>query len=87
MSGWSVYMLQCADATIYTGITNDLEQRLAAHQQGRAAKYTRARRPVELVYHESLADRSAALKREAEFKRLSRAEKLAIIGRPEDSRR
>jgi putative endonuclease len=69
----------CADNTLYTGITNDLEKRLAAHNAGTAAKYTRARGPVELVFVESCSDKSIALKREMEIKSLARAEKQALI--------
>ena len=60
---WWVYILRCADGTLYTGATNDLDRRLAAHNAGRGAKYTRARRPVALVYREAAADKSAALQR------------------------
>ncbi len=74
-----VYMLRCSDNTLYTGCTNDLERRVQTHNEGKGAKYTRSRRPVELVYHEIQPDRSAALRREAEMKRLSRKEKLALI--------
>jgi putative endonuclease len=76
---WLCYILCCADDTLYTGITNDLEKRLAAHNAGTASKYTRARGPVVLVFVESCADKSAALKREMEIKSLVRAEKLALI--------
>ena len=76
---WFCYLLRCADDTLYCGITNDLEKRLAAHNAGTASKYTRVRVPVELVYAESCADRSAASKREMEIKNLKRAEKLALI--------
>lgn len=76
---WLCYILCCADDTLYTGITNNLEKRLAAHNAGTAAKYTRARGPVELVFVESCADKSAALKREMEIKSLLRVEKLALI--------
>lgn len=76
---WVCYILRCADDTLYCGITNDLEKRLTAHNEGVAAKYTRARGPVELVLVESCADRSAALKREMTIKGLSRSEKLALI--------
>ena len=76
---WFCYLLRCADDTLYCGITNDLEKRLAAHNAGTASKYTRTRVPVELVYAESCADRSAASKREMEIKNLKRAEKLALI--------
>ena len=73
-----VYLLRCRDGSLYTGITNDLQRRLALHDTGRASAYTRSRRPLTLAYHESLPDRSAALKREAAIRRLSRAEKLAL---------
>jgi putative endonuclease len=76
-----VYVLRCADATLYTGATNDLVARLARHQAGKGARYTRARLPVELVYSERARDRSAALRREAQLKRLSRKEKLEVIAR------
>lgn len=76
---WFCYILRCADDTLYTGVTNDLEKRLAAHNAGLAAKYTRARGPVKLVLAEDYADRSAALKREMAIKNLTRAEKLALI--------
>ena len=75
-----VYILRCADESYYTGWTNDLTARLAAHNRGTAgAKYTRARRPVQLVYCEALPDKSAALKREAEIKKMSRAQKQNLI--------
>lgn len=78
---WVCYLLRCADDTLYCGITNDMEKRLAAHNAGTAAKYTRARGPVELVYTEDCADRSAASKREMAIKKLPRAEKLVIISK------
>ena len=73
-----VYMLACGDGTLYTGWTNDLRRRLAAHRAGRGAKYTRGRAPLRLVYAEACADRSAALRREAAIKSLPRAKKLAL---------
>ena len=79
MSGYVVYILRCGDGTLYTGCTNDLTRRLAAHSAGRGAKYTRARLPVALVYQEPAADRSQALRREAAIKALPRAQKLALI--------
>ena len=82
---WYVYMLRCGDDTLYTGCTNDMTRRLAAHQKGTGAKYTRSRLPVELVYQESLPDRSAALRREAAVKKLSRAQKLALVERGAES--
>ncbi len=77
---WVCYLLQCADNTLYCGITNDLDKRLAAHNAGEGAKYTRGRTPVKLLYHELCVDKSAALKRELEIKSLSRTEKLALCG-------
>jgi len=74
-----VYILQCADGTLYTGWTMDLERRLQAHNRGQGARYTRARRPVRLVYQEEQPTRSAAQKREAAIRRLSRADKLRLI--------
>jgi len=72
-------MLWCGDRSLYTGITNDLSRRLTRHLAGTASAYTRARRPVRLVYEEPQPDRSAALRREAALRRLSRAEKLALV--------
>ena len=77
---WQVYILRCADGTLYTGSTNDVEKRLAAHNAGRGAKYTRARRPCARVYVEEAADKGAALRREAAIKRLTRTQKLRLIG-------
>ena len=79
VSSWCVYILRCSDRTLYTGITTDLEKRLAAHRSGSASKYTRARLPVRLVYQESQLDRSRALRREAAIKKLSKSEKRALI--------
>ena len=73
------YMLRCADGTLYCGWTNDLEKRLAAHNSGAGAKYTRSRLPVELVYSESFATKQEAMSREFHIKRMTRAEKLALI--------
>ena len=75
---WTVYLLRCRDGSLYTGITNDLPQRVASHQSGKGSAYTRSRRPVALAYHEVARDRGSALKREAAIRRLSRAEKLAL---------
>jgi putative endonuclease len=75
-----VYMVECADKTLYTGWTTDVERRLKAHNAGRGAKYTRERSPVRLVYIEEVADRRAAMKRELEIKRMRRAKKLQLIG-------
>lgn len=78
--GWRVYIVRCRDGTLYTGVTNDLERRIAEHNRGAGCRYTRGRRPVRLRYRESLRDRSSALKREAGIKGLSRREKLVLIG-------
>ena len=79
---WFVYIVQCRDNTLYTGISTDPEARVAEHNTGQnAAKYTRARRPVSLLYTEPTASRSAALKREIAIKRLSRQAKLALISK------
>lgn len=72
---WVCYLLRCADDTFYCGITNDMEKRLAAHNAGEGAKYTRGRIPVDVVYCENCADKSAALKREIQIKRLPRSAK------------
>ena len=72
-SKWYVYILRCADQTLYTGITNRLQQRLRAHNAGKGAKYTKGRRPVHLLYWETCTDKSAALKREAAIKKMKRA--------------
>ena len=74
-----VYLLRCGDGTLYTGFTNDLARRLAVHNAGKGAKYTRGRRPVELVYWESFSNKSSALRREYAIKRLPRGQKLALI--------
>lgn len=78
-SSWSVYILRCADGTLYTGIAPDVEKRLQKHNEGKGAKYTRGRTPVELVYREELPDRSEASRREYQIKQLSRGEKLLLI--------
>lgn len=74
-----VYILRCADGTLYTGYTDDPERRARVHNAGKGARYTRSRLPVELVYREALGDKSAALRREREIKGLTRAQKLALI--------
>lgn len=74
-----VYLLRCADGSLYTGWTNDLERRLAAHAAGTASRYTRSRLPVALALAVPQADRSAALREEARIKRLTRPEKLALL--------
>ena len=75
-----VYVLECADGTLYTGYTTDLERRVAEHNAGEGAKYTRSRTPVRPVYHERFESRSAALSREYAIKQLTRAEKAHLVG-------
>jgi len=77
---WTLYIVRCRDGTLYTGITNDLERRLSMHDAGTGARYTRGRGPVQLVYREACADRSAASKREAQVKKLSLRGKRALVG-------
>ena len=77
---WVVYIVRCADDSLYTGITNNLDRRLKQHNAGTASRYTRSRLPVELVYQESQPDKSAALKRELAIKKLSRSAKEQLIG-------
>ena len=74
------YILSCADGTLYTGWTNDLDRRLAAHNAGRGGKYTRARLPVTLVYHETFGTKEEAMARDYAIKQLTRAQKLKLIG-------
>jgi putative endonuclease len=75
-----VYLLRCADGSLYCGWTTDVERRLAAHRSGTASRYTRTRLPVELAAVIPVAERSAALREEARVKRLTRAEKLRLVG-------
>jgi len=80
LTSWYIYIIRCKDRTLYTGITKDLERRVAAHNSDiGGAKYTRSRRPVELVYAESVASRSDALKRELQIKKMPRKKKFALI--------
>lgn len=78
---WFIYILRCADGSLYTGVTNDLDKRLAAHNAAKGAKYTVARLPVELVWSETASDRGVALRREYEIKQLPRIEKIHLISR------
>ena len=77
--GWTVYILECADRTFYTGITTDIHRRVAEHNNGVGAKYTRGRRPVVVAYTEASLNRSTASKREQYIKRLTRGAKLELI--------
>lgn len=76
-----VYILRCADDTLYTGWTTDLKNRIDTHNTGKGAKYTRGRTPVELIYFEEFEDKGEALKREAAIKKLPRHKKLILIGK------
>jgi putative endonuclease len=76
---WQVYILKCADGSLYTGITTDIEQRLTAHNAGKGAKYTRGRLPVKLLYAEPADNRATASQREAAIKKMNRAAKLRLI--------
>ena len=73
------YILKCSDGSLYTGWTNDLERRVKAHNAGKGAKYTKSRRPVELVYFEAFSTKQEAMRREWEIKQLSRVEKCNLI--------
>jgi putative endonuclease len=81
---WYVYILKCTDDTLYTGITNNLNRRVSEHNRGVGAKYTRGRTPVELVFVETMPDRSAALRRELVIKGMKAAEKQLLIRNPGD---
>jgi predicted GIY-YIG superfamily endonuclease len=76
---WFVYIMRCADGSLYTGITKDVKRRCQQHNAGTASRYTRSRRPVKLVYQEVNPSQSSALKREAAIKALSRRDTLALI--------
>ena len=77
--GWYVYIVECRDGSLYTGIAKDLNKRVLAHNAGRGARYTKGRGPVILRYAQPLADRSAATKRESEIKKLTKAQKNTLI--------
>ena len=83
---WKLYILRCGDGSLYTGITVDVQARLAQHREGVGAKYTRGRGPLELVYVEDCQDHSHALKRELEIKALSRSDKLDLIEKSKSDR-
>lgn len=76
---WFVYIVECSDKSLYTGITNNLKNRIKTHNEGKGAKYTRARRPVVLKYYETASDKSSASKREIALKNLSRSQKIKLI--------
>ena len=79
--GHYVYIVECADNTLYTGYTTDIERRIKEHNQGQGAKYTRGRTPVKLCYQEQFKDRSTAQKREYKIKQLTRREKIELINK------
>ena len=76
---WNVYIVKCSDKTFYTGITNNIKLRLETHNLGKGAKYTKSRLPVILVYLEPVDDKSSALRREIEIKKLNRSQKINLI--------
>ena len=77
---WTVYILECGDGSLYTGITNNFLSRLAAHESGQGAKYTKGRSPFKAIYQEKVENRSQASKREVQIKSLSRKKKLELVG-------
>lgn len=79
MKKWFVYILECSDKTLYTGITIDIKRRLVEHNSGRGARYTRSRRPVTIIYTMELPDRSTASKMELKIKKLPRKKKLELV--------
>lgn len=76
---WHVYIIQCKDSKLYTGITNNLQRRIKVHNSGKGGRFTRSRTPVKLRYSEALPTKPEALKREAQIKRLERSQKLVLI--------
>jgi len=76
---WQVYIIECKDNKLYTGITNNLNRRLSQHNSGHGGRFTKFRRPVKLVYHQEVSNRSQALRREIEIKKLSRRKKLSLV--------
>ncbi len=84
MPTWYVYILRCRDGSLYTGYTNDFDNRVSAHNAGRGAKYTASRRPVHIVYTEPADSKSAAMRRELQIKRWAKAKKESLIaGKPQ----
>jgi putative endonuclease len=79
MSKYFAYLARCTDGSLYAGYTNNVTERELAHNEGRGARYTKARRPVKIIYHEGFINRSDAMKREAAFKKLSKEEKESLI--------
>jgi len=87
MSNWSVYIVRCCDESLYAGISNNVEERVKRHNSGKGAAYTRSHRPVILVWTEAMKSESAARVREAEIKKWTRKEKLALVGKAAKTRR
>jgi putative endonuclease len=83
---WFVYLVRCTDRSLYTGVTTDVQRRIIEHNEGRGARYTRSRGPVALVYLETVADRSAALRREHEIKRMTAAGKRQLVAKARHKR-
>ena len=79
MANWHVYILRCRDGSLYTGVTNDLDSRVTKHNAGKGSKYTASRRPVRLMYHEPAESKVAALRRENQIKRWTKAKKECLI--------
>ena len=79
MNKWFVYILECNDGSLYTGVTNDLNRRIKQHNAGKGAKYTRMKRPVKLVYSKEIENKSEAFKMEYQIKQLSKKEKISLI--------
>lgn len=77
---WLVYILLCSDNSLYTGITNDLNKRFAAHKNGKGAQYTKSHKPIKIVYSQSFEQKSDALKREVEIKKMRRPDKIKTLG-------
>lgn len=82
---WQVYILLCSDNSLYTGITTDMQRRFCQHVEGSGAKYFRGRQPLQVVYHEDGHDRSSASRREAQIKRMKRAEKEELVSQQQKS--
>lgn len=79
---WYVYVLLCKDKSLYTGVTNNLEKRLAEHKNGKGGRYTRSHKPIKIIYQENFSNKSLALKREIEIKSWSRQEKIETLNIP-----
>lgn len=80
MSDWSLYLIRCRDGELYTGISNDVEQRMAQHREGKGAKFTRGKGPLKLAFHQTVGDRSRASRLEWRVKRLRKKDKERLVG-------